>query len=127
MNQNPAEFFRQESKFMKRMRVVLAAMLIPAISMAGTMGVGHVKEIQINKALGNVVFVQLDAMQTNPIACHTNLGWSYTLPQQSEADKKMFAVLTMAMATGQTVRIYGSGACSDFGAVESAGAAAIQQ
>lgn len=91
------------------------------------MVVGKIKEIQINKALGNVVFVQLDANHTTPISCQVNVGWTYTLPQQTDADRKIFALLSMALATGQTVRLYGSGACSDFAAVESISAAAIQQ
>ncbi|MBT9494366.1 MAG: hypothetical protein IV107_18925 [Paucibacter sp.] len=121
------KLFFHKLTFQRRNILFATLMASCQISMAGTMVVGKIKEIQINKALGNVVFVQLDANHTTPISCQVNVGWTYTLPQQTDADRKIFALLSMALATGQTVRLYGSGACSDFAAVESISAAAIQQ
>jgi len=112
---------------MKKRFILTAMCLAHGVSLAGTMVIGHVKEIQLNKDMGNVAFIQLDSPQTSPIACQTNVGWTYTIPLVTDMDKKMFAVLSMALASGQTVRLYGSGACSDFGAVESARAVSIQQ
>lgn len=90
-----------------------------ATSWAGTRVTGHVVDISINKTFGSLVFVQLDAPQAAPIACQTNLSWTYTLPQQTDTDKKILALLMMAKAMGQTVTLYGSGQCSDFGSIES--------
>jgi hypothetical protein len=100
--------------------VALALLLAASTSLAATQVTGHVQAVSINKNFGTFVFVQLDAPQTSPIPCQTNLGWTYTLPQQSDTDKKILALLMMAKATGQQVTLYGSGSCSDFAAVESA-------
>ena len=55
-----------------------------------------------------------------PIACHTNLAWTYTLPYVSDMDKRMHATLLLAYATGRSVTLRGSGTCADFGSIESA-------
>jgi hypothetical protein len=105
---------------MKKLLIALSAFALVDVCSAGTQVTGHVKVVSINKAFGSFVFVQLDAPQSAPIPCQTNVGWTYTLPQQSDADKKMLALLITAKAMGQLVTLYGSGLCSDFGAIESA-------
>lgn len=87
--------------------------------LASTSVTGHVKDLAIQKEYGQFVFVQLDVASTAPIACHTN-AWTYTLPQATDLDKKMLALLMMAKATGTTITLRGSGACSDFPSIESA-------
>lgn len=105
---------------MKLAVAAAATLLLTGSSWAGTTVTGRVKAISINKAIGTFVFVQLDAAQPAPIACQINLSWTYTLPQQSDTDKKMLAILMMAKSMGQPVTLYGSGQCSDFGSIESA-------
>lgn len=83
--------------------------------------------MQVNKSLGNVLFVQLDVQHSSPISCHINQGWTYTIPMQNEADKKIFAMLMLARSLGQTVTLYGAGLCSDFSAVESIGGMNLEQ
>lgn len=111
---------------MRKLMTFFATYASCGICVAGTLLTGHVKEIQVNKSLGNVLFVQLDVTHTAPISCHVNLGWTYTLPMQSEADKKIFAMLLAARAIGATVTLFGAGACTDFSAVESMAGADIQ-
>ena len=108
------------SKILSCTAISVLLCAIHPLTSAGTSVTGHVKSMQISKPLGTMVFIELDSPQSSPIACHINTGWTYTIPQQSDTDKKFFALLTMAKATGQKVILFGSGACSDFSAVESA-------
>lgn len=111
---------------MKKLGAIILMLALFEGSSAGTLLTGHVKEMQVNKSLGNILFVQLDVSHNAPIACHSNLGWTYTIPMQSEADKRIFAMLLTARAIGATVTLFGSGSCSDFSAVESIAGADIQ-
>jgi hypothetical protein len=89
-------------------------------SHAGTSITGKVVLIDMSKDYGNFIFVKLDVNPSAPIACHTNLGWTYTLPYVSDMDKRMHAMLMLAYATGRSVTIRGSGTCADFSSIESA-------
>lgn len=92
----------------------------PSLAFAGTSVTGHVEDLSIQKDFGGFVFIQLDAPHSAPIACHINAGWTYTLPLQSDTDKKIFAMLMMARAMGQTITLRGAGGCNEFGSIESA-------
>jgi len=109
-------------RFLKKLKAVVSwlACAAPGLAMAGTSVTGHVKDLSIQKDFGTFVFIQLDTPQSSPIACHANAGWTYTLPQQTDADKKILALLMMARALGQTVTLRGAGACNEFGSIESA-------
>lgn len=89
-------------------------------SHAGTSITGKVVLIDMSKDYGNFIFVKLDVNPSAPIACHTNLAWTYTLPIVSDMDKRMHAALLLAYATGRSVTLRGSGTCADFSSVESA-------
>jgi len=89
-------------------------------SHAGTSITGKVVMIDMSKDYGNFIFVKLDVNPSAPIACHTNLAWTYTLPIVSDMDKRMHATLLLAYATGRSVTLRGSGTCADFGFIESA-------
>jgi len=106
--------------FLKRMSGAWAVCAAPALAVAGTSVTGHVKDLSIQKDFGTFVFIQLDVPQSSPIACHVNQGWTYTLPQQTDTDKKILAILMMARAMGQTVTLRGAAACNEFGSIESA-------
>lgn len=98
----------------------LALLMAPHICSASS-ATGKVVMIDNAKQYGNIVFVKLDGATTSPAACQTNFAWSFTLPMTSEMDKRMYATLLMAAASGSTVVISGTGSCSEFSAVESAG------
>lgn len=89
-------------------------------SHAGTSITGKVVLIDMSKDYGNFIFVKLDVNPSAPIACHTNLAWTYTLPYVSDMDKRMHATLLLAYATGRSVTLRGSGTCTDFSSIESA-------
>lgn len=89
-------------------------------SHAGTSITGKVVMIDMSKDYGNFIFVKLDVNPSAPIACHTNLAWTYTLPIVSDMDKRMHATLLLAYATGRSVTLRGSGTCADFASIESA-------
>lgn len=73
--------------------------------------------IDMAKDYGNFIFVKLDVNPSAPIACHTNLAWTYTLPLVSDMDKRMHATLLLAYATGRSVTLRGSGTCADFSSI----------
>lgn len=89
-------------------------------SYAGTSITGKVVLIDMSKDYGNFIFVKLDVNPSAPIACHTNLSWTYTLSYVSDMDKRMHATLLLAYATGRSVTLRGSGSCADFESIESA-------
>jgi hypothetical protein len=89
-------------------------------SHAGTSITGKIVLIDMSKDYGNFVFVKLDVNPSAPIACHTNLAWTYTLPLVTDMDKRMHAALLLAYATGRSVTLRGSGTCTDFSSIESA-------
>ena len=98
--------------------------LIAAVGMAGgasaaTEVQGVVAEIAVDKAYGNFAFVRFDRAPSTSIACSTNSYWHFTLPLSTEAEKRMFAVLVTARAMGSATKAIGSGACSEFGSIES--------
>jgi hypothetical protein len=93
--------------------------LVGTCSAYDTQVTGHVKAVSINETFGSYVFVQLDTAHAAPQPCQTNVGWTYTIPQNTDAEKKILALLMMAKATGLAVTLYGRGSCSDFGAIES--------
>ena len=80
-------------RFLKKLKAVASwlACAVPGLAMAGTSVTGHVKDLSIQKDFGTFVFIQLDTPQSSPIACHANAGWTYTLPQQTDADKKILS------------------------------------
>ncbi len=105
---------------MKKCLAPFVMITMSAGALASTSVTGHVKDLSIQKDLGSFVFVLLDAPQTAPIACQSNPTWTYTFPQATTTDKQILAMLMLAKATGQTVTLQGSGACSDFPGIESA-------
>ena len=73
----------------------------------------------IYKSAGNFVLVKLDKAPALPLACSVNHEWNYTLPLATEIDKKLFALLVTAHATGKPVTITGVGSCNEFREAES--------
>jgi hypothetical protein len=96
--------------------LLLSAM--PSVVIAGEAR-GTVAEIVIDKPYGNFAFVRLDTAPTSPVACSINGYWHFTVPLATEVDKKVFAMLMTARATGAAVQLVGTGACDEFGTIES--------
>jgi len=97
----------------------IAASLVASGAAAADVERARVLDLAINKSFGNFVFVKLDNPHAAPIACAVNGYWQYTLPLDSEVDKKMFALLVTAQTTEKPVSINGAGACNEFAHVES--------
>ena len=66
-----------------------------------------------------VAFVLLDNQPTLA-SCANNSAWTYVFRMSTDQDKKIFAMLLEAHATGRTVTIMGTGTCADFAGIESA-------
>jgi formylmethanofuran dehydrogenase subunit B len=97
---------------------LLTCLLGPSAVGAETQG--KVVELSINKVDYNgFVFVRMSVAPTSSIACSINPYWHFTLPFVTETDKRMYAMLVVAQLSGQSVRIYGTGACSETPYVES--------
>ncbi len=66
-----------------------------------------------------MLFVRVDALKSGSPACDVNGAWNYVLPQVSDTDKRIYAMLLAAEMSGQTVVLGGTGGCADFGTIES--------
>lgn len=69
------------------------------------------ERVNINKPLGNLVFIRTSQPPT-PSGCHTDTNWNFVMPYDSELDKAMYSMLLSAMASNMTVELHGSGSCS---------------
>jgi hypothetical protein len=76
-------------------------------------------QLAINKVYGPFVFIKVDVMPVGAPTCATNGYWQYTLTLTNPGDAALYALLLTAYAQGRQVFIGGTGACSEFGQVES--------
>jgi hypothetical protein len=75
--------------------------------------------INVTKSYGEILFIKVDKPKSTPPGCDTNGFWTYVLPLTTELDKKLYAMLLTARATGAPVTLTGTGTCSAFGTIES--------
>lgn len=103
---------------LRRWALFLCLPLVTAPAVGGEVR-GTIVEMTLDKGYGDFVFIRFNNAPASPIACSVNGYWHFTLPLATEADKKMFAMLMTARATGSAVEAIGSGACNEFAAIES--------
>lgn len=98
---------------------VVLFLLLPVSTLAGS-SVSQVKvtNLAINKAYGNLVFIQVSSIPSGAPVC-SNSSWHYTLSLGNPGDKELYAMLLMAYSTGVPVNITGAGTCSEVSFVES--------
>jgi hypothetical protein len=109
------------SKLLRSLSIVTAcvAQCVFPLSARSADTQGRVLEIATYKPYGNTVFIRMDTAQS-PSGCSTNGYWHYTLPMNSDADKRTFAMLVTMQITAKPVYLYGAGVCSELADVESA-------
>lgn len=101
------------------------ALLLAMCSANAGDGQGKIVQIAINKSIGAAVFVRLDTVPTGAAACSTNSYWHFTIPLVSDLDKRLYTQILAAKLVNATVSISGTGVCSEYGSVESAGGVGI--
>jgi hypothetical protein len=83
-----------------------------------------IKRLQINKNLGNMVFVELATAPAVQAGCAAG-AWHFLLSLDDAAGKNMYAQLLVAYSSGQAVDIGGSGLCG-WGTVEDLATVALR-
>lgn len=105
---------------LKKRALCAGFLAIASISSEASSNVqGTIAEMTIDKNFGSFVFVRFATVPTNKIGCSVNGYWHFTLPLVTDVDKRMFAVLMTARATGAVVKATGSGGCNEVGSIES--------
>jgi hypothetical protein len=94
---------------------LLMAFVTPSVRAAD--GMGRVMQIAINRSIGPVAFIKLETAPTGSPACATNNYWHFTLPLNTDLEKRMHA--TLLGLSGRTVNVGGTGTCGDWHDVES--------
>ena len=106
---------------MKKLQVAYLFALLFGVSGAGSVhastGTGKILQVAAYRSPA-VAFVLLDSQPTLA-TCANNAAWTYVFPMTTDQDKKIFAMLLEAHATGRVVTISGTGACADFAGIES--------
>jgi hypothetical protein len=77
-----------------------------------------ITNLQISKAYGDFVFIQVSGVPLGSPACE-NSGWNYTLSLSSPGDSQLYAMLLTAYTSGALINIEGAGTCNEVGFVES--------
>ncbi len=96
---------------------LIACTLASAVQASTT--TGTIAQMAINRQTANMVFVRMNPQPTPAEACASTTAWSYVFPMTTDQDKKLFAMLEGAQLAGRTITIYGTGACADYGSIES--------
>lgn len=99
-----------------RFWVALVALAMTGTADAST-GTGKILQVAAYRDTP-VVFVLLDN-QPALASCANNPAWTYVFRMNTDQDKKIYAMLLEAHATGRTVAITGTGTCADFAGIES--------
>src|ERR1044072_8098137 len=87
---------------------------------------GIIQRLQINKSLGNMVFIQLATAPSVRADCAVgNPTWQFLLSLDSPAGKNMYAQLLVAYSAGQAVDLGGTGSCG-WGTVEDLNGVALR-
>jgi len=100
--------------------LLLAILTLTNECLAGSTGTNaKIIAIDTNKGYGTgLVFIKLDVAPTGKPSC-SNHYWDYTLSFSTPFDDKLYAALLSAFAAGSLVATTGTGACSDYGSIES--------
>lgn len=107
------------------MKVIIALFVLIA-SYQGAFAAGesgYVKIVSTASAsnLGNHIHVKVSTTPTMRPACATHTTWHFTLPLDTAWGKNLYAMLLAAKATGTTVWLSGTGACSQESDIETLG------
>lgn len=78
-----------------------------------------VVKIASNKTYGKMSFIKTDKSKPSAPGCQINLSWDYVMPLVTEHDKKLYAMLLAARASGSPVSLNGTGNCDTFASIES--------
>lgn len=99
---------------------LLSAFLAVATTVhaAGSTTNTTITQISLNSSFGDFIWIQTATAPTGSPTCAAS-PWNFTLSLDTTIGKNQYAVLLSALATGQTVILVGTGACSDWGNVES--------
>lgn len=112
---------------MRKILLIASLISVQNVCFATEVLRAKVTKLDLARDYGSYVFIKLDATQTNKPACHQNGGWNYTSPIATEMDKAMFSILLAAYMSGKSISIYGSGACSQFPSIETAGRVRLEE
>jgi hypothetical protein len=94
--------------------------ILAAFSYAGSVSNVTISELNINKAIGSMVFIKTsaDPSTQQKISCHTDQYWNFVLPLASDADKSIYTALLTALATQSKVTLGGNGTCGSYSLIE---------
>jgi hypothetical protein len=99
--------------------VLLGAMSVSVAASASTV-TATITRLVMGTGYGDYVFIELSAAKTGNPACSTS-GFGFVLPLASATENQMLALLLSARATQTPMYLIGTGACSNFGNVETLG------
>jgi hypothetical protein len=120
--------FTETFTFMKLLNsLAICAMLLAshsALAVEGSAPNAMIERLQINKNLGNMVFIRLAAAPVVRAACSTHGTWHFLLSLEDAAGRNQYAQLLIAYSTGQAVDVSGSGLCG-WGTIEDLNAVAL--
>jgi hypothetical protein len=86
----------------------------------GTVTNTSIVALSLNRAYGNFVFIQTSVAPTGFPSCTTEGGpWYFTLSLNDSMGTNLYAMLLSAYLAGKQVRLDGTGACSEWGGIES--------
>jgi len=90
--------------------------------MAGTATAVTISALQINTTIGDYLFIAVNGTDSGPASCSTNTQYQFVLNLTTNEGQQTMALLLAARASGATVTIIGTGACtSGFSTVETLG------
>lgn len=97
-----------------------------ALAVEGSAPNAVVERLQINKNLGNMVFIRLAAAPAVRAGCSTHSTWHLLLSLDDAVGRNLYAQLLTAYSLGQSVDLAGSGLCG-WGTIEDLNAVALHR
>lgn len=71
-----------------------------------------IKKLMFDEGYGEIVHIQLNQRQGEPVDCHTNVAWEYVLDISNPLGEKMYSSLLAAYAAKSNVKFVGRGDCT---------------
>ena len=96
----------------------------PVLAVEGSAPNAMIERLQINKNMGNMVFIRLAAAPAVRAGCSTHGTWHFLLSLDDAAGRNLYAQLLIAYSTGQAVDLAGAGVCG-WGTIEDLNAVAL--
>lgn len=104
----------------------LILVLLPLVSFAGGKQTGQVTKITIRQSDG-LHYFNMSGISSDRATCAEGHSYWMIEDENSPVGKHQLSLLMMAMASGKTITVYGTGTCSRWGDGESVDAISISQ